>query len=370
MIKKIDFSNWGEFYLGKVINKKGKAEGIGLFDIYNSTAYHGKDVEEINKDNDEIGLNYVTRGKFNNGIKYKVFNKKKYRINPAGTISFGAENANFFYQEEQYITGDKMYYLDTRHLSKNCCFFIKTILEETFTNNFSFSDIMTPNRIYDKIIKLPIDSKGQPDWLYMENYILDIRNRVAESISNLQKINNTNIKKIDIINWNEFVVGDLFEIKPTKYYKLTNAELIDGGGSPVIVNSAYNNGVGGLSSKPTTELGNMITFSDTVDANTIFYQENPFIGYSHVQGLYPTGKYKNNWCKGSLMFFVSCFRKLALTKGFDYGNKFRRDIAINLKIKLPVDSYGNPDWIYMENYMFDLEKKLKKSLCILNSTNT
>lgn len=87
---------------------------------------------------------------------------------------------------------------------------------------------------------------------------------------------------IDTSAWKEFKVKDLFDIHPTKAYNLNNSQLLDGGENPVLANSRYNNGIGGFSSLDTTENGNMITFSDTVDANTIFYQEEPFIGYSHI----------------------------------------------------------------------------------------
>lgn len=171
--------------------------------------------------------------------------------------------------------------------------------------------------------------------------------------------------KIDTRNWLEFRVGDLFIIKPTKSYKLTNAKLLDNGTTPVVVNSAFNNGIGGYSTLDATEKGNMVTFSDTVDANTIFYQPNNFIGYPHVQGLYPTGKYEDCWTEGRLKFFVSVFRKAALTKGFDYGNKFRRDIAVELKIKLPVTSNNQPDWEYMELYVQKLEEKAKNDIKLI-----
>lgn len=170
------------------------------------------------------------------------------------------------------------------------------------------------------------------------------------------------MKELDASKWGEYAVGNLFEIRPTKAYKMTNAELMDDGQSPVVVNSAYNNGIGGKSSKETTEKGNMITFSDTVDANTIYYQPDDFIGYPHVQGLYPIGEYANKWSRESLLFFVSSFRKAALVKGFDYGNKFRRDIAVTLKVKLPKDSFNNPDWSFMEQYIKTIEEKVSKSL--------
>lgn len=168
--------------------------------------------------------------------------------------------------------------------------------------------------------------------------------------------------KIDTSKWAEFIVGELFEIRPTKAYKMTNVELLDGGTSPVVVNSAYNNGIGGYSSLKTTEKGNMITFSDTVDANTIFYQEKDFVGYAHVQGLYPIGKYRKLWDRESLQFFCAIFRKAALTKGFDYGNKFRRNIAEKLVVLLPIDEYQNPNWNYMKDYIKQVEVSVKESL--------
>lgn len=173
--------------------------------------------------------------------------------------------------------------------------------------------------------------------------------------------------KIDTSGWKEFRVGDLFDIHPTKAYKCTNAELLDGGGTNVVVNSAYDNGIGGTSTFSPTENGNMITFSDTVDANTIFYQESPFVGYPHVQGLYPVGKYQNAWTQGSLQYFVTAFRERALAVGFDYGNKFRRDIAANLFVKLPSTPNGDPDWTYMESYMANLETKVAESLTLLQT---
>lgn len=172
------------------------------------------------------------------------------------------------------------------------------------------------------------------------------------------------MKKIDTTYWKEFRVGDLFDIHPTKAYKLTNAQLLDGGETPVVVNSAYNNGIGGYSTLEATEKGNMITFSDTVDANTIFYQNVDFIGYPHVQGMYPIGAYKDMWSPYALMFFASLFRKAAVAKGFDYGNKFRRDIAIDIIIKLPSRD-GSPDWQYMEDYMRQIELKANEAISAL-----
>ena len=84
-------------------------------------------------------------------------------------------------------------------------------------------------------------------------------------------------------------MGDLFEINPTKYYRLQNEEIISQNGKvPLISNSSTENGVMGFSNLKPLNKGNTLTCSDTtLGADTMFYQQNDFIGYSHIQHLVP-----------------------------------------------------------------------------------
>ena len=169
------------------------------------------------------------------------------------------------------------------------------------------------------------------------------------------------MKKIDIQDWKEFKIEELFSIQPTKNHKITNKDLIhDDGINPVVVNSSYNNGIGGYTNHKITELGNAITFSDTTNADSIFYQENDFVGYPHVQVLRPI-KYKNMWSKECLLFFTAVFKKKAKLMNFDYVNKFTRDDALKITIKLPVTSIGEPDWEYMKTYIKRLYTRERES---------
>lgn len=168
--------------------------------------------------------------------------------------------------------------------------------------------------------------------------------------------------KIDAKGWKPFIVGELFDIHPTKAYKMTNAQLMDDGDNPVVVNSSYNNGIGGYSSQVVTEKGGMITFSYTTTADAIFYQPNDFVGYPHVQGMYPKGAYAANWKEPQLLFFVAAFRKAAVIRGFDYAYKFTREIASCMEVPLPVDAFGEPNWAYMDEYMSAVVKESETSL--------
>jgi hypothetical protein len=135
-------------------------------------------------------------------------------------------------------------------------------------------------------------------------------------------------------DYGKFKMGNLFDIHPTKSYGMTNPKLFaTAGKTPVIVNSSRDNGVGGFVDLKPTEKGNIITFSDTTTADSIFYQPRDFIGYSHVQGVYPLMPEK--WTKESLLYVVVNFRKVSAGR-FDYATKFNRAIAVEMQITLPV----------------------------------
>ena len=62
------------------------------------------------------------------------------------------------------------------------------------------------------------------------------------------------MKLIKIEEWGSFPVGKLFDIHPTKAYKLTNSSLMEEDGvNPVVVNSSFNNGIGGYTNQKSTE---------------------------------------------------------------------------------------------------------------------
>ena len=157
--------------------------------------------------------------------------------------------------------------------------------------------------------------------------------------------------KLNIDQWGEFKVSDLFDIRPSKYTKengkaLKNAELFDDGNNPVIVNSNTNNGIGGYTSKPLTEQGNVITYSDTTDgASTIFYQDKPFVGYSHVKVMLP----KLKLSQATMIYLTSIIISAIKNQKYDFSYKLTTDKMLNTIIKLPIDANNEPDWEYMDN---------------------
>ena len=158
--------------------------------------------------------------------------------------------------------------------------------------------------------------------------------------------------RLDKASWGTFKVRDFFEIRPTKTHKgLAADDLDDGGSTPFVVNSSVNNGIGGFSSLAPTEDGGKITFSDTTDGNTFFFQPVPFIGFPHVQGMYENDKH--HWTQEELLFLTTILTFDSAGR-YNYGRKMTRETIKSREILLPVTPEGAPDWQFMKDYMRSL----------------
>lgn len=107
----------------------------------------------------------------------------------------------------------------------------------------------------------------------------------------------------------------------------------------------------GFSNLEANNKGNTISCSDTtLGADTMFYQENDFIGYSHIQHLIPKFEPFN---KAIAKFIISACR-VSTSKQYDYGNKFNREKIKETKVQLPVKN-NKIDFEFIESFITTLE---------------
>ncbi|MCL1622660.1 restriction endonuclease subunit S [Moraxella sp. Tifton1] len=153
----------------------------------------------------------------------------------------------------------------------------------------------------------------------------------------------------------------MFNVSPTKWYKLRNDEILSRNGSvPVVSNSSIDNGVMGCSNLLANNHGNSITCSDTtIGADTMFYQEKNFIGYSHIQHLVP--KF-NNFNRFIAHFIISSVR-VVTDKKYSYGAKFNRNEMNNTSIQLPT-KHNQIDFDYMTTFIKAIQKLVIKDLVL------
>ena len=154
----------------------------------------------------------------------------------------------------------------------------------------------------------------------------------------------------------------MFEINPTKYYRLENSEIISQNGTvPLVSNASVDNGVMGFSNLEALNKGNSITCSDTtIGADTMYYQKDDFIGYQHIQRFEPKFSHFNDKIAS---FIISVCRHSTQNKGYDYGFKFNRTEMNKTNIQLPTKN-NKPDYATMETFIKAVEKLVIKDVVL------
>ncbi len=331
---------WKEFNIIEILGK-----------AHNSKAYHNNNLIP-----DKYGIPYITRTNFNNGLYDTVKNINNLIINPSNTITLGAENATYFTQPFNYITGNKMYYYQSKGLSLNALKFITICLNKSLVGGgFGYGLGLTGTRSDKRKFMLPINSKGEPDYEFMEEYIKEketklkqeyktyIQNRVAQ----LQK-------KVDIENkeWKNFKLSKIFTFDKGNQ---NNMGSLQNGNIPLVSAKKVDNGYKDFVSKNNKKIfkSSCISLNNDGDggAGIAYYQPYKMLLDSHCTALIP----KLTLTKETLIFLSR-----AITK---QRNKFGHGYAINkerlkiFQIMLPINSKNEPDYEFMHDYMLYLEQK-------------
>ena len=199
---------------------------------------------------------------------------------------------------------------------------------------------------------LPVDLEGDPDWDYMDVYMASIMEE-AHSIAWGLASKGLLKHRVDVSQWGEFKIGDLFEITRPASRSMMKYE---DGDVPFIASGNFNNGVAGYCRpKDDEELdaGMCITVSP-LDGSS-FFQKEPFLGRGGAGSAILMLR-NNNFSEMNGLFIASVIRN-TLTK-YSYADQLNSKKIANEVIMLPVDLEGDPDWDYMDVYASRLVKEM------------
>ena len=216
------------------------------FEVSNSKAYHKTSLVETNE---KSGISYVTRTNFNNGVESVVINKD-FKKNKPNTIVFGAENATFFYQPNEYITGNKMYFISHQNINKYSGLFLQTAFNKSIENcGFGYGKGLIGSRVEKRSVLLPVNDKDEPDFDFMESFV---KNKEIQKIDKYKKYLKERIgllkgsKAVEPIKnkeWKEFFLNEIFnEIQRGKRLKKGDHKI---GEIPYVSSTGLNNGIDG-----------------------------------------------------------------------------------------------------------------------------
>lgn len=335
---------------------------------------------------------FVGSSATNNGITAYIGNDTHLHEPGTITVSYNGSVGEVFLQDERFWASDdvNVWYPKQKMAIEVKLYFMAAI--KKLSAKYSYTNKWTIDKMRSELVELPVDSDGKPNFNCMQERIAELeQERIAEldvylaasglddyeltdedkeilSLSPESASDEANASEADFGNgqvvFKAFKVGELFDIHPTSAYKMKNDELFASDGTtPVLSNSSVNNGIGGYCGLTPIEQGGMITFSDTTTgADTMFYQSSPFIGYPHVQGMYPYQPDK--WNEKCCLYVISRIRKSA-GNGWSYAVKFNRVLVKELSIELPIIASPGLDheckvddinFDYMERYIRAIEK--------------
>ena len=259
-----------------------------------------------------------------------------------------------FWQNNNFATSQNILVLRNKKYNKYSANFICSVLNNYLLKKYGYGNAIKLSTFPKEKIMLPVNSKGEPDYKFMEEYIKEreeklkkqykehIRNRIADLKKNINKK----------IAWDNFAIADIFNIKSGK--RLTKADM-KVGNIPFVSAADNNNGVTNFISNTNESLDSNV-LGVNYDGNggmvISFYHPYNCIFSDSVKRFH----YKNTEDNK----YVFLFAKTSILKQRDkyrYGYKFNETRMKKQQIMLPVNEKGEPDYKFMEDYMKYCEQK-------------
>jgi len=224
--------------------------------------------------------------------------------------------------------------------------------------NFDFKKQFRIKHLVNIKIKLPIDKNNGPDWKYMEDYMKKIFN--SHKNPNFKKLEELPKKikseeKINLSKWKKFNLTELFNYKRGKRYKKADHKE---GDIAYISSSAKNNGIDNFVNPPSelTIYENCITLANSGSVGKCFYHNYKFVPSDHVHVLW----LKNGKLKKEIALFLIAVIEQNKDK-FMFNKEISESTIKEIEFFLPIKN-DKPDWVFMENYIENMSKKIESAL--------
>ena len=139
-------------------------------DLFDIEAVKGKPIESYKKGN----IPYISTAATNNAV-INFIEKDKNIITSAFAITVDPIKGTCFFHDYDFVgrgfSGASVNVLRNVNLNKYNGIFICSSIEKTSKSKASYGYLFNSNRLKMGVILLPIDSKGSPNWRFMEDYV-------------------------------------------------------------------------------------------------------------------------------------------------------------------------------------------------------
>lgn len=311
-------------------------------------------------------IRFIGASAVNNGVTAYISNNEKIHSANTITVSYNGSVGEAFYQDQEFWASDDVNVLYPKfEMNQYIALFIIPLLKAA-GRKYAFVDKWKKETMEKDLIFLPVDERGNPNFLYMETYMKNMEHTIASSLINLRAANTA--ESCNVVNtsaWKKFKLTQVLdlqkqvEISPIQAYYENNDSTEK---YPFYGQSKINNGIISYISLEKKYLNNLQGhYAILIHSNTheCVYADSPFYlkdGHG-ATSIFSSDKLD----KYSTLYIMSVLTK-TMAGSFDYDKKATKDALKNLNIMLPIDSNGDPDYEYMSDYMKTLEKKSSQAI--------
>lgn len=264
------------------------------------------------------------------------------------------------YQANNFSASDHVEILTPKfQINKYVALFLTVQFNKNNQKKFSYGYKACQDRLRKMSIILPVNSKVEPDYEFMEEYIKEHEAKLKEQYKNHVKARVAELtKEINPAQkWGDYKIQEIFPVLvPGKSKGLNHLKQTDTSGISYLGATNRNNGVLCFVEKNGNEhliqKGNCIAFIRNGEGSMGYsiYKSEDFIATSDI-----TLGYNKKLNRYSGMFITTIADRVRGKYSFNYK---RSDSRLKKEIlSLPVRVNGEPDYTYMENYMKYLEQK-------------
>jgi hypothetical protein len=285
---------------------------------------------------DDSKINFVSRGATNLGVVAKVdkFNDKEPFTKGCITVALGGSVLSSFVQTNEFYTGQNVKVLKPKNeMSFELLLYYSLCIEK---NKFRYSSHGREANTTLNDIMVPIYNEAPFEHTF----------NIEDEINTLKKSKIDEKTTIENIEFNNYLIKDIFEVTGTKTTPVKELNKIGVGEYPYVTTSSKNFGQNGKFNLY-TENGHVLTLESAVNG-VCFYQDKNFSASDHVEKLIP----KNNVSKEFLIYVSVLINKQ--TFRFNYGRKANQERIKNMIISLPIIN-GDINYEFIDNFIRSME---------------
>lgn len=287
---------------------------------------------------------FITAKAGNNGLSSLISNGTLF---DGGRITIEKIRLSAYYQPAPFYCSHDVSVISNEKITEDNAQFIACMIMRNGIK-YSYGRQAQLNVVKREQIIMPSIDEGEPDWDYMSSYVQSIKENLIERYKRfvqkrISELEYKEIPSLSELEWEAYNISVVFnEIGRGK--RLKKADQIQGD-TPYVSSTSMNNGVDGFitATAGTRVFCDCISLANSGSVGSAFYEPFEFVASDHVTHL------KNEaFDKWTYLFLTTIIEKQGVN--FNFNREINDTRIKRMKIMLPVNGTGEPDFDYMRQY--------------------